>query len=99
MEFKFLKGYFEETKNVLQKITELSVIEARIILCFQTIAHFEIANYGTLLSYAKTMKINELTSLLEKSLEEEKTFDLKLTILAEYKINETARIETFISVS
>lgn len=98
-ESKFLKEHFEETKNVLKIITEMSVIEARIILSFQTIAHIEIASYGTLLSYAKAMKIDAVATLLEKSLAEEKMSDLKLTILGEYKINEDARVETFISLS
>lgn len=97
-ESKFLKIHFEETKNILKIITELSVVEVQIILCFQTISHIEIASYGTLLSFAKTMNMNEVASLLEKSLNEEKKSDLQLTILGEYKINEDARVETFISL-
>lgn len=98
-ESKFLKEHFEETKSVLTAITEQSVIEARIILCFQTIAHIEIAGYGTLLSYARAMQIDDVAKLLDRSLSEEKMNDLKLTILGEYKINEDARVETFISLS
>lgn len=93
----FITDFFEETKYVLQYITELSVLEARIILCFQTLAHIEIANYGTLISFAKTLNLNKVVSILEQSLDEEKTCDLKLTILAEYKINEDAKVETFMS--
>ena len=98
-ESKLIKIYFEETEKVLKTITERSVMEAKIIESFQIIAHIEIAIYGTLLSYANTMKISKLASLFENSLKEEKEFDLKLTIVAENKINADALIETFIPLN
>ena len=76
------------TAKVVQKLQEND---------YQTIAHIEIAGYGTLLSYARAMQIDAVAALLEKSLSEEKMSDLKLTILGEYKINEDAKVETFIS--
>ena len=99
LESKFIQTYFKETKRIILNTTELSVIKAKIILFYQTLSHIEIASYGTLLAYSQKIKMVELSNLLKTSLEEVKTFDLKLSMLAELKINEDALFETFIPIN
>ncbi|HEV8395990.1 MAG TPA: DUF892 family protein [Vicinamibacterales bacterium] len=47
----------------------------------------EIAAYGTLIAWAKTLGHNDVADLLAETLEEEKAADEKLTSLAESGVN------------
>jgi ferritin-like metal-binding protein YciE len=59
----------------------------------QKAEHYEIATYGGLAQVAKTLGYDEIASLLEQTLEEEKEADQSLTALAEGSINEEATEE------
>jgi len=63
------------------------VRDAGIILAAQKVEHYEIATYGTLLSFANVLGEEEAASLLEDTLNEEKESDIKLTEIAETTIN------------
>jgi ferritin-like metal-binding protein YciE len=54
------------------------------------VEHYEIASYGTLVSWAKQLGETEAASLLEETLNEEKEADVALTEVAEGSINEEA---------
>ena len=64
-----------------------------IIMASQKVEHYEIASYGTLVQLAKVMGKEDIANLLETTLEEEKTTDQNLTMLAESKINWEAEQE------
>src|SRR5262245_21633416 len=49
--------------------------DAALIAAAQKVEHYEIAAYGSLVSWAKLMEEDEALSLLEESLEEEKSAD------------------------
>jgi ferritin-like metal-binding protein YciE len=51
------------------------------------IEHFEIACYGTLISWAAQLGYDQAVALLEESLEEEENLDETLTEMAEGKSN------------
>ena len=58
-------------------------LDAALIGAAQRVEHYEIAGYGTVRSMAETLGESNHVSLLEKTLEEEKETDEKLTELAE----------------
>ena len=49
----------------------------------QVVEHYEISRYGTLKSWAEKLGMTDAVKLLDATLMEEKTTDLKLTDLAE----------------
>jgi ferritin-like metal-binding protein YciE len=51
------------------------------------VEHYEIATYGTLVQLASSMHMNEVASLLEQTLREEKEADSLLTEIAESHVN------------
>ncbi len=67
-----------------------TTMDACLIASGQRAEHYEIAAYGTLVAWAKTMGHDEVAVLLEETLNEEKAADEKLTSLAEGGINRNA---------
>jgi ferritin-like metal-binding protein YciE len=63
------------------------VRDAGIIAASQKIEHYEIATYGTLCAFARTLGENEAVQLLEATLAEEKDADKTLTETAYNTIN------------
>lgn len=58
-------------------------LDAAIISAAQRVEHYEIAAYGCVRNWANLLGEREASALLEKTLEEEKETDQKLTELAE----------------
>ena len=54
--------------------------------------HYEIATYGSLVEYAKTLGHNDIHGILQLTLEEERMADQGLTLIAQNKINWEAEI-------
>jgi len=54
------------------------------------IEHYEIASYGTLVAFAKTLGETEVYDMLSETLEEEKNADSILSNVAESYVNEEA---------
>ena len=67
-----------------------TVLDAAIIAAAQSVEHYEIARYGTLIAWAKELGRNDCAALLQQNLDEEKATDKKLTAMAESKINRRA---------
>ena len=61
--------------------------DAAIIAAAQKVEHYEIASYGTLVSFAGTLGLNEAADILETTLDEEKTADETLSEVAETAVN------------
>lgn len=53
----------------------------------QAAEHCEIARYGSLIAWARQLGRNDVASILQKTLEEEKATDKKPTTRAESKVN------------
>lgn len=66
------------------------VRDAAIIAWVQHVIHAQIASYGTLRSFALTLREEGVVRLLEKNLDEEKELDLKLSLVAEAYVNDEA---------
>ncbi|MBK0368359.1 ferritin-like domain-containing protein [Flavobacterium agrisoli] len=82
-----MAGLVEEGSGILEE-TEIGVVrDAGIIAACQKIEHYEIATYGTMRQFAETLGMKEVVTILEQTLEEEKTADKNLTIIAVDAIN------------
>ncbi|MFD2573765.1 ferritin-like domain-containing protein [Spirosoma soli] len=85
-----LKGLIDETETLLKEVKNESLRDAVIIGAAQKMEHYEIAAYGTARSLAEEAGEDKVAKLLEKTLEEEKNTDEKLTKLAEQRVNKKA---------
>jgi len=80
---KAMEGLVEEGAELIGEDAEDHVRDAGLIGAAQRVEHYEMAGYGTLIALAKTLGHEDFVDLLEKTLEEEKATDEKLTELAE----------------
>ncbi len=82
-----IDGIIEEANEVTGEVADKSVLDAALINAAQAAEHYEIARYGSLISWARQLGRSEVAGLLQKTLDEEKVTDRKLTTLAEGRIN------------
>ncbi|QSQ52893.1 ferritin-like domain-containing protein [Xanthomonas translucens pv. undulosa] len=85
-----MEGLVEEGKEVIESIEAGPVRDAALIGGAQKVEHYEIASYGTLAAMAKQLGKTDALKLLLETLEEEKSTDEKLTMLAEHGGNQDA---------
>jgi ferritin-like metal-binding protein YciE len=85
-----MAGIIEEGQSVMSEPFDAETMDACLIAGAQRAEHYEMAAYGTLIAWAKTMGHREAVSLLEAILAEEKAADAKLSKLAESGINQEA---------
>ena len=82
-----MEGLIKEAQSIMEDTEKGVVRDAGIISGGQKIEHYEIASYGTLCAFAKTLGENEIADLLQQTLNEEKEADETLTTVAESSIN------------
>jgi ferritin-like metal-binding protein YciE len=82
-----MAGLIKEAEEIMSETEEGVVRDAGIISAAQKVEHYEIATYGTLCAFAKTLGHDDALSLLEETLNEEKNADETLTQIAETSIN------------
>src|SRR3984893_738222 len=82
-----IDGIIKEADQVAGEVGDKSVLDAALINAAQAAEHYEIARYGSLIAWAKQLGRNDCASILQKTLEEERATDKKLTTLAESKVN------------
>ena len=85
-----IDGIIEETNDVAGEVEDKKVLDAALIAAGQAVEHYEMTRYGTLIAWAKQAGRDDIASVLQKTLDEEKATDKKLTALAESKINRKA---------
>jgi ferritin-like metal-binding protein YciE len=83
-------GLIKEAEEIMESTERGVVRDAGIISAAQKVEHYEIATYGTLRTFAKTLGEDEAMALLQETLDEEKGADHKLTEIAESHINAEA---------
>jgi ferritin-like metal-binding protein YciE len=86
-----MEGLLEEGKEMMEEDAAPPVMDAALIGAAQKVEHYEIAAYGTLVTYAKELGLKDAARLLEETLAEEKETDQKLTDLASH-INYEAEV-------
>jgi hypothetical protein len=83
-----MKGLLEEgDEHAGEDYDDDGLRDAAIIGSAQRVEHYEIAAYGTILAHARLLGLDEVVTLLEPTLEEEKAADEKLTAIAEGVVN------------
>ncbi|MGH9144744.1 MAG: ferritin-like domain-containing protein [Vicinamibacterales bacterium] len=85
-----IAGIIEEGSSVMSEDFDDTTMDACLIASGQRAEHYEIAAYGTLVTWARAMGHDEAADLLDETLNEEKAADEKLTTLAESGINQEA---------
>jgi ferritin-like metal-binding protein YciE len=88
-----MAGLVKEGEEIMEDTEEGVVRDAGIISAAQKVEHYEIASYGTLCAFAKTLGEDEVASLLQQTLDEEKEADQALTQIAESSINVEAEAQ------
>ena len=85
-----MAGIIEEGSEMLAEKGDQAVLDAGLIAAAQKVEHYEIASYGTLVAYARTLGLTKVADLLAETLEEEKSTDQRLSRLAETGPNQQA---------
>ena len=78
-----MEGLLEEAKELMGEDAEPEVMDAGLIVDCQKVEHYEIAGYGSAVTFAKLLGDEESARLLAQSLDEEETADKMLTQIAE----------------
>ena len=85
-----IDGIIEEAEEVMKEAKDETIRDAAMLAAAQSVEHYEISRYGTLVAWAEKMEMPQAAKLLETTLDEEKLTDEKLTELAESEINVAA---------
>jgi len=85
-----MEGILKESDENIKDTKVGKVRDAGIIASVQKVKHYEIATYGTLHAYAKTLGENKAANLLAMTLEEEKKTDAALSGIAMTAVNAEA---------
>jgi ferritin-like metal-binding protein YciE len=90
---KAMEGLIEEGAEIIEKDGDPVTKDAALICAAQKVEHYEIAVYGTLVTWAKQLGLENEADLLSETLQEERTTDESLTALAESSINQSSAAE------
>lgn len=86
-----MDGLIKEGESIVEETEPGAVRDAGIIAASQKIEHYEIATYGTLCAFARTLGEKGVEKLLAETLAEEKEADSTLTDKAYHNINFEAK--------
>jgi ferritin-like metal-binding protein YciE len=86
-----MEGLIAEAKELMEE-ADADVKDAALIAAAQKVEHYEIASYGCLRTWSDLLELDQASSLLQETLDEEKETDENLTDLAS-TINVEARDE------
>lgn len=81
------KGLIEEAEALINDFKGSDALDAAIVCAAQKVEHYEIASYGCLRSWAKTLGLSEAEDLLAESLQEEKHANETLNEVAKAQAN------------
>jgi ferritin-like metal-binding protein YciE len=84
---KGMRNLIKEGDEMIAEAKDKDVRDAVMIAAAQKVEHYEIASYGTICTWAQLLGKDAVASILERSLEEEKETDQKLTAIAESHVN------------
>ena len=77
-----IDGLIQEANDTAGEVEDKEVLDAAIVGAAQAIEHYEMARYGTLIAWAEALGHDDVTRLLNTSLNEEKAADKKLSTVA-----------------
>ena len=85
-----MAGLVKEASGLMEEVEDERTLDAGIIMAAQSVEHYEIARYGTLITWARELDLNGVEELLQETLDQEKAADEKLSSLAENSVNREA---------
>lgn len=85
-----MRAILDETERWAGLVDDETLRDAGLIASAQRVAHYEIAVYGTLVTWAKHQRLKDDARTLETMLEEHKAADARLTEIAERLVNPEA---------
>lgn len=85
-----IRGLIEDAEWCIKNVKNPEARDAILIAAAQYVEHYEMAGYGSALTWAEEMGHAQVAELLQKTLCEEESADSKLSRLAEGGINEAA---------
>lgn len=89
-----MAGLLEEANSIIEDTKKGTMTrDAGLILAAQKVEHYEIATYGSLVTFANCMGHTDVSTLLQGTLDNEKATDTALTGIAEDSINDEASAE------
>ena len=87
---KGMEGLLKEGEELMKERADADVLDAGLITAAQRVEHYEIAGYGTVRTYARSLGLDNQADILQKTLDEEGNTDHRLTRLAEQLVNPDA---------
>ena len=88
-----IDGIIEEGEEVLEQYKGAPAIDAGLVAAAQSVEHYEIARYGTLIAWAEQLGKDDVVKLLKETLAEEEKTDEALSQLGEGGVNQRAMQE------
>lgn len=86
-----IDGILDEGKEIMEECEDDDTLDAGMIAAAQAVEHYEITRYGTMISWAKTLDLDEqIATLLQENLDQEYAADDKLDKMAESSLNRQA---------
>jgi ferritin-like metal-binding protein YciE len=82
-----IDGILAEADGILKDFGKTKACDAAIVFSGQAVEHYEITRYGSMHAWALSLGMDEAAELIESILTEEKAADVKLTEIAEARIN------------
>ena len=82
-----IDGIIAEAEEVASEVADPEVLDAALAAAAQAVEHYEITRYGTLIAWAKRLGRNDCATVLQRTLDDEKAADAKLTGLADAQVN------------
>ena len=77
----------QEARQMIQNIEKSEIRDAALIVAGNQVEHYEMAAYGSLRSFAQLLGHDDVVDILQKTLDEEKKADAKLTEVGESQVN------------
>jgi ferritin-like metal-binding protein YciE len=77
-----IDGLISEADDLAGEVADKDVLDAAIVGAAQSVEHYEIARYGTLIAWAEALGHDDIVRLLNTNLNEEKAADKKLSTVA-----------------
>jgi len=89
-----MKGLISEAQEQIESNERGALADSAMICAAQKVEHYEIAGYGTLKAWAEELGLDDVASLLDETLNEEKEADEKLSTIAGKVIAESTTEES-----
>lgn len=89
-----IDGIIKAANSTASDIDDKQVLDAALAFGAQMVEHYEIAQYGTLIAWAREMGREDCAGVLAETLAEEKATDEKLTRIAESRVNRRAEAQS-----